>query len=138
MSHEAAREMIAEAWKQAWVASGLTFPVEIQNHAFKRPPNATWGRYTYLPGETEPAALGISIERTPFALILQIFLPENTGTKDATLAADALRPLNGAVRRSPDGKVVVNFRTVGLTPGTTEDGVEAFNVTIRGHHDIYP
>ncbi len=143
MSHDLARSTVAAAWKAVWDASSVAdLPVEFQNQPFKRPQNVPWGRYTLLPGETEPAALGaegLKMERTPFVLIVQVFHPEDTGTRKAYQASDAMRGLNYSRHRQdyPGGFVVVNFNTSGLTPGVAEDGLDAFNVTISGHWDSY-
>lgn len=139
MKHEAARALIMSAWKAVFDASALkaTFPVEYQNQTFSKPASGPWGRLTLLTADTEPASLGAKHSRTPFVLTLQVFLPAKAGTLIAYQAADVMIGLDGVVTRSPDKKVVVHFRTAGLAPGPEEDGLEAFAVTIRGHHDIY-
>ena len=137
MNHETAIEVIMTAWKAAWDAAGLTLPVEVHNQPFKRPTTGAWARLTYLGGQTSAASLGTVQKRTPFALALNVFLPENTGTRIAYRAADAMGRLDGTVARSNDGKLVVHFREAGIAPGNPEEGIEAFVVTIPGIHDIY-
>lgn len=142
MSHEAARRMIAQAWKDVWVPGPLstTVPIEYQNQKFSKPQSGPWGRYTLLPGETNPAALGVNgakIDRTPFFLTIQVFIPEEGGTSVAFQVSDILANLNTQQRLSDDRKTVVSFYSAGLTPGAAEDGVDAFNVTIQGQWDSY-
>lgn len=144
MSFDTARALIATRWKLAWDGGPLAaMPIEFQNQPFERPQGQVWGRYTLLPAETTPAALGsreCRFERTPFVLVLQVFSPENSGSRAPYQAADVMAAMNYQTDRETGsgGTVVVNYDTAGLTPAVAEDGFDGFNVTIKGSFDTYP
>lgn len=142
-NHATAAAEINRAWLFAWQASPLSasIPVEHQNHRFARPTAGAWGRLSLATGETSPASIGTgagALERTPFILTLQVFLPENTGTRLAAMAADAMRSMN-RMSINKDG-LTLNFDTVSLAPAPNpgNTGLEAFNATISGQYDIRP
>lgn len=139
MSHEAARNLILTAWQAAWnsPSPGL-FPVEFENLKFKRPTSGPWGRLSINPGETTPIAPGTKDSRTPFILVLQVFIPENGGTLPAYRAADVLKTLNHHVASVGDPvTTVVHFYSVGINQAPKEDGLTGFNVTIPGYFDSH-
>lgn len=143
MSHEAARQLITSTVKDVLDASSLATKslVEWPLLPFTRPTNPPWHKFNLIPGDTEPAALGDRMERTPFVVTIQTFFPDEStgGTKPVWDLADVLRSMNYAVARSPDGKTVVNFRTWGSPQEfPAQNGLTPFNVTVRGHFDTYP
>ncbi len=139
MSLSVSKKLVMKAWRDAWAAGALSdMAVELQNQRFVRPKGEAWGRLTFLPGKKVPASLGPSkFYRTPFALILQIFHPEETGTKEGPLAADIMSVLDNTDRNSPDGKNQVKFGESSLDNVGKVEGFEAFNVTLTGHFDNY-
>lgn len=139
-NHTTAAEEIKRAWLAAWNAGPLdAMPVEHENLRFQQPSTGPWGRLTLVTGDTEPAAIGTGagrLERTPFVLFMQVFMPENTGTKIARQAADAMRALDRmSIQKDA---LTVNFRTAGLTPAPnpSNTGLVAYNVQIAGQYDI--
>lgn len=140
-NHTTAAEEIKRAWLTAWQAGPLLYalPVEHENQRFTQPATGPWGRLTLVTGETEPAAIGNGqgrLERTPFVLFLQVFMPENTGTKVARQAADIMRALDRmSIQKDA---LTVNFRTTGLTPAPNpaNTGLTAYNVQLPGQYDI--
>jgi hypothetical protein len=140
MSKESARKLIADAWIAAVDAANLTYPIEYQNLPFEQPEKGPWGRYTLGMGTTEPAALGTQgakMDRTPFFVTVQVFIPINEGTLPAYATEAAMALMNYRKLRSPDGKTVVHLRTASLSQGTEQDGLTGFNVTIQGHFDTH-
>ena len=117
--------------------------IEIENQPFSQPSGQTWYRLTFRPGDTNRASLGgdKAMNRTVFLLILQVFIPEQGGTKEAYQAADVMSGLDG--RQISQEGLTVHFQTAGLSKGaipktTPGSGWEAFNVTIAGHYDSTP
>lgn len=55
--------------------------VEYPNAKFKVPDNKLWMRWTFIPGEQQQASIGSAkTYRTPGVMIVQIFVPRDTGT----------------------------------------------------------
>lgn len=134
--HANAAAIIMKAWKTAWSAGPMAdMQVEIRNQPFERVPGKVWGRLSLLPGETSSVAVGGTLKRTPFALVLQVFIPDGKGTRAAQKAADAMSALDGKQFSSGDGLVTVSFYEAGLSSVGSQDGHEAFNVTISGYYD---
>lgn len=139
-NHTTAAEEIKRAWLTAWNAGPLSaLPVEHENLRFQQPSSGPWGRLTLVTGDTEPAAIGSGagrLERTAFVLFLQIFMPENTGTKIARQAADVMRSLDRLSIHQPG--LTINFRTAGYTPAPNpaNTGLAAYNVQIPGQYDL--
>jgi hypothetical protein len=136
---EDAKKLVMGAWKDVWAAGSLhEMAVELQNRKFERPKNAVWGRLSFLPGKRSPVSLGPGkTYRTPFALILQVFHPEDTGTTESAKASDIMGKLDDTDVRSNDGGIRVSFGTASLDAVGKVDGFEAFNVTLTGFFDNY-
>lgn len=137
MTHIAATAMIFQHWTFAWAAGELpAMPVEFDNMKFKQPDAATWGRLTLTRGDSTQIALGgpgIAVERTPFILNLQVFIPENQGTRDRDKAADAMRKLNRVTGAAAG--LVVNFYTASIGNSQAEIGSGSL-ITIGGYYDL--
>lgn len=134
--HANAAAIIMKAWKAVWAdGSQADMQVEIRNQPFERVPGKVWGRLSLLPGDTSSVAVGGTLKRTPFALVLQVFIPDGKGTRAAQRAADAMSGLDNQSFKSTDGLVVVNFYDAGLSSVGQQDGHDAFNVTITGYYD---
>lgn len=137
MSLTAARALTLSVWEEKWKNHPIgNLPLEIENREFKRPKDADWGRLTLALGETTSIAVGSDVERTPFVVTLQYFIPEGKGTLNAYDARDVLKALRNISRR--DGQIVVKYNDVSLVgPLPVVDGFASFNVTARGYFDIY-
>lgn len=137
MNHTTAAEEIKRAWHTAWIGSPLaSMPVEQDNLPFKQPKGQPWGRLSILQGETSKVALGPPMNRTPFVLQLQVFLPEHTGTRTATKAADALAVLNGLTTRAAG--LIVRFGEASIARANDDGGAAAWLATLPGTYDIDP
>lgn len=83
------RQAIETVFAQAW---GVTCPVEYQNVTFNPPADGSaWVRLTIRSGSAWPASLGDPTrwhERRAGVLILQLFVPEGSGTVAARTLAD--------------------------------------------------
>jgi hypothetical protein len=142
-NHTTAAAEIKRAWLFAWNAGTLSsIPVEHANQRFQQPKNGPWGRLTLQTGKTTPAAIGGQmgkLDRTPFILSLQMFLPENSGTSIAQQAADCLKLLDRATINHDN--LAINFDTAGYeaAPNPANTGIVAYNCEISGFYDItYP
>jgi len=137
MNHTTAAAEIKRAWLTAWTGGPLAaMPVEQDNLPFQQPVGQAWARLSIANGETTKPSLGPPMTRTPFILQLQVFLPEQTGTRKATQAADALAVLNGTVTRS--NGLIVRFYEAGVERGPDETGTATFLVSLPGTYDIDP
>jgi len=137
--HEDARKLIIDRFDAVWQAGSMaSMPLERENHEFKRPENAVWGRLSLQFGRTEPHEIGNRGERTPFVLFLQIFIPPNGGTLAAYVAADILRPIKSQPQLSDDLQTVVHFRPPSVPAVADVAGFKAFNVTIMGYFAYDP
>ncbi len=136
-THAIANETIKRCWLLAWQAGPLSaMPIEHENHRFKAPTDTPWGRLTLTRGDTSKVSLGgptVKIERTPFILNLQVFIPENQGTRAADNAADAMAALNDFT--ASETNLTVNFKTVGIGSSSADKGA-AFLITIPGQYDL--
>ncbi len=140
--NDAARKLITDRFFAVWNAGALAaMKIEIDGQKFVQPKNQTWGRLSMVFGENQPNEVGPnSGERTPFVFYLQVFIPDDTGTRDAYLAADILKPMRREVLRHSDasGATVVHIRPVSCRKTTPTAGFAAFNVTATGYFDYEP
>lgn len=139
-THAAASQMIMQNWVFAWNAGSLfAMPVEHENMKFKPPTDAPWGRLTLTRGDSSQMALGgpaVQVERTPFILNLQIFIPENQGTRARDQAADAMKKLNKTSDSSfASSSLVVNFHTTSISTIQAEKGA-GFLIATAGYYDL--
>lgn len=135
MSHATARATILrefEIARKAGAAAGL--PIRYPNHRFDPPEAAPWLAVSLQTGETNPISLGPrGRDRTAFVLVVQVFLPEQTGTLQAYRVADDIAALNRkSVHEAP---LTIHFRTATILPMPPENGWGRFNVTINGQYD---
>tara|TARA_R110000803_G_scaffold209965_3_gene280589 strand:- start:17944 stop:18405 length:462 start_codon:yes stop_codon:yes gene_type:complete len=143
--HETARKEIISQVKAALDAESIT-AVEWPSMRFEQPEGLPWYRVTIQQGQSNPAALGPQkLNRSPFVIFLQVFLPiENlTGDSAAYVAADALGSLNNTDATRTDGptgtRAAVKFRVTSAPSFVTKDGAfEQHNVTLPGYYDITP
>jgi hypothetical protein len=137
MSHELADETIKQMWLTAWAAGPLAdLKIEHENHRFKEPTALAWGRLTLTTGKTTPQAIGgptNKLDRTPFFLNLQIFIPETKGSKIAKQAHDAMSALN--YQSSNIGNLTINFSTTEKTTSTADKGTAAL-IIASGYYDL--
>lgn len=125
MSFEALRAELTQRFQTGFVNAAdppaSFIPVAYENVSFKQP-STTWGRLTIQQAGRDNAAVGTGFQRTPGALYLQIFSPEDGGTRLARQAADKLAEVFDNLSFSFDGGDVI-FRCVELvTVGKTREG----------------
>lgn len=135
MSLETLRQVITER-----VASFSTVEAIWPNHARKKNDATAWGRFSIQFGSTAAGSVGRNkFDRTPGLLYLQVFLPENTGTKTILQCESALAALvnDWKVR---EGDHVLTFQQVSIAgpPRTRDAGWYQQNLVIPFQADIYP
>ena len=151
MSLSATREGIATAINTAITANGYSAEIiEWPNQRIaSQPVDSRWWRVVIQTGTTNPITIGGVGQRrtrTPFVVIIQIFLPENGGTKEAYEIADKLgkgtsgldyqrtAPITDATL-TPNQIVYLNWETVGITFVGSTNGSSQFNISISGRSD---
>jgi len=147
MSLEAGRKAIMGSLEAAINANGYsTEDIEWPNH--KGPSQAheaRWWRISLQTGQTTPSSIGGAGQRrtlTPFILRIQLFLPEETGTKAAydivtqlgmgSQGMNYLQASSTDATITPNQKAVASFETWGLTPIGVTEGFAQFNLSIAG------
>lgn len=143
--HATARKQITLYVQQALLSAGIpSASIEWPNLRFKQPETGPWWRVTILFGESQPAALGPQkLNRTPFSVVVQVFMPTGTGVTASDTTADELGQWNNTTNKATDpasGTVAhVKFR-VASAPVFVQaaDGFEQYNVTLPGYFDIEP
>lgn len=139
MNHETATAEIMRLWKLASLSGALaTLPTEYENRRFKRPDAGPWGRLTLRKAQSTPRNIGdgLRVERTPFVLYLQIFIPEGEGTRVAEQAHDRLKILNYQATYTPGCAVFLEVASMEAVPEPAGSGFVSFNCSIPGHYDI--
>jgi hypothetical protein len=105
-------------------------PTAYDNATFSQPKGAAWARFAIRTATRSNNAVGRDEQRTLGFISLQVFIPEDGGTRAAAVAADKMAALfdNQTIAISP-GKSVI-FRTVSQnTVGRLGDGLFQVNVT---------
>ena len=88
------RALLFADFQTFWTAIDPTpFPVEYENQPAARgvEPGMPYGRLTLVLGDERPASIGTRHTRCPGFLVLQIFMPEETGMKAATDVCELMR-----------------------------------------------
>lgn len=89
---EETRKALATHFAAGWAAGGELFPVYFQNQKGLES-SAAWGRFSLVYGQNQPSAIGPDFRRCLGMIFLQVFLPTNDGTANATKAADKLEAM---------------------------------------------
>lgn len=84
---DAEREAIETRFAVQW--AGQT-PVSYDNSAFNIPQNTPWVRLTILNGESQNASVGTSHLRHIGIISVQVFVPVDSGTRQARLLANSV------------------------------------------------
>lgn len=140
MSFDSRREFITTMFQ-----NGFTDPADptkpfvavgYENRPFTQPAGkATWAKFSVREGTRGAATVGKDENRTLGIVYLQLFTPENEGTKKAREAAQKLAEI--FEHKSPAGAAgAFTFRAVNLTPvGREPGGFYQFNATCEFWHD---
>ncbi len=136
---ERTRQLIAARWAAFWTPIvGSHFPVFPDNHAAPLPDKAPYGRLTIIEGETDPASIGTKHTRCMGQMVVQIFLPQETGTAHATKAAAAIANEFDHLELLADDagtKTHIVFLTTSLTPAGARNGYLQHNVWTKFRRD---
>lgn len=135
---EDAHEAICAAWIAAWGTPG-SFPVQVDNTKFEQPDKAVWGRFSITFGNDIPMEIGNGpgrARRQVGFVSLQVFIPEDGGSRAAATATDRLFAafVASTIRITPSGgRGVLTFDTVGAgpTPSGKRVGYQQFNATVN-------
>lgn len=133
MSFETTRILIAT---KLGTIPEMPFPVEWEGGT-PRPANAkTWGRLSIQQGSVMPAMIGPGHTRSVGMVYLQVFIPEEGGTRAATLAADILSEALDRVQLAQGG-VEITFDLVGIMDAGRREGYTQKNISCAFTRDVY-
>lgn len=118
-------------------ATAEFFPVAWENRKFKQPAS-TWVRFTVRPGERFDASAGRKHKRTVGVCYLQIFTPEDGGTREGHEAADKFAEVfdNATVFLS-DGSAIDCQAVTESILGKTGDGWHQTNASVSFRLDVF-
>lgn len=88
-------------------------PCAYDNQPFSNPKESAWARFHIVEGDRTNAAVGVDFQRSVGVIYLQIFVPENGGTKPATDCGDKLASIFDNADFGPAGLQII-CRTVSL------------------------
>jgi hypothetical protein len=131
MNFETVRSLIATTFHGAWNQTTLKVVAENQPHSDT---NAAWGRFVVLSGAADPLALGGQNVRLIGFAVLQVFLPENTGTKKATDCGDAFAAIFNR-RQLRSGTTTVSFYAASMVEAGGREGYIQKNFTVQFRAD---
>lgn len=134
MSFETARVLTTDYFKDEWDQSWLPIVWENQQAPVR---NAAWGRFAVMQGESNPMAIGgQGFTRGVGIAVLQIFVPENAGTKTFTQNADRFASIFDLLRLN-DGTTYLHFDTAGVVDAGKIDGWLQRNVRVAFRRDTH-
>jgi hypothetical protein len=143
MSFAAEHKALESAFQAGWAASVATYPAAYGNVPFTPPASSPWVRFSVLSGEGNRASLGTAspLHRFTGLLVLQIFVPRDSGERTARTIADLFDPIFRDQQLDTDSGGVITCRTpsfvaVGETDAQAEgDNWLQFNVTVAFDRD---
>lgn len=113
------------------------FPVEYPNHKLKEEPSGTpWARLSYAEGQKIGRDVGMGMSRIPGEMVLQIFLPDDSGTTLARQVADSIVGFMENVDLSVPPNGVIRFRLVSLIPAGQSGAWFMMNVVMPFERDV--
>lgn len=125
MNYDKVRELLTTAFMSAWGAPG-DFPVTMEGQKFDRP-KTTWGRWSVTFGQANQQSIGNSFTRVQGIAYLQVFIPEEGGTKAALDAATKLGlAMDRLVLRAAPTFVhcqIVGVMNAGVSEGRTQKNI---------------
>ncbi len=109
MSFESARQYIEEHFSSGWLDTSIAY----ENVSFSPEEGTPWVRLTILDADSRQVSMGSTkLYRNNGVIVVQIFVPENTGTGDARSMADQVAAIfrgtqfNGITCRAPSPRRV--------------------------------
>jgi hypothetical protein len=126
MSFEATRVAIESRVQTNWT----TTPIKFENVPFKETKDAYVALFI-LEGEGQQVSLGTpATRRWPGVIIIQVFVPEDSGTKLAKTYADALAAIFDRVQFSSGNSGTISCRIPSVETVGAKDGWHQTNVTV--------
>jgi len=120
-------------------AFSATTYVAYENVPFAQPEASPWVRMTIRPGLGQSAALGGAFHRYAGAVIVQCFVPEETGTKPGRDLADAAAAVfldaSGRGKQVSTTNGYITFGTPYLEAAGAESGFLQLNVVVPYQRD---
>jgi Bacteriophage related domain of unknown function len=136
MSTDTVRRETQKRFAEGFVSgSEPLFPIQYENHPFMRPDGAPWGRFLMREGQRANATVGNDLKRTPGFVMVQFFLPEDTGTKPAADAADKMAEIFDDTTITGTWGAIQFFSVGKQNVGKTDDGFYQVNISVEFRFD---
>lgn len=127
MSQEVIRAAITGRFATQW---GTASPVQYPNHAFKTPENAPWARLSIAQADRYDAAIGAGLVRDIGVVYLQLFAPDESGSKALMDLADLFCSAFDNVSLT-SGSTALQFHRVKIAQiGKTTQGPYQVNASV--------
>lgn len=131
MSFEDARNAIESRLASHWT----TTPIRFENVPFVETASAYVALFI-LDGEGQQISLGTpALRRWPFVIAIQVFVPQDTGTKTARTYADTLAAIFDRAQFSAGNSGTIRCRVPSIEPAGVKDGWYQIAVTVPGFRD---
>jgi len=133
MSDTATRnQIIYDLFNTGWTAAARAEPVEFPNMKLDRPEGGGWARLTIIESSSADMALGTSWKRSRGNVIVQVFVPVDTGDGLKSAMADAV--ISSLERKNSDGVALMraSVNEIGTREGSADYQV---NVTVPYRYD---
>jgi len=120
------------------VANYSTYKVKFENTKFKPPVNTPWLALTVQDGEAFNASIGTArrVQRHPGIIQVDIYVPENQGTKTSREIADAVAVIFNTVQFSLGSSGTISTRAPALQGLGIEEGWDRKVLSIPFIRDV--
>ena len=134
MSYESLRVAIATKIVTEWPS---TYPMVAEGQAFPggTQPSGPWARFSIRPAANVITTVNAASNQIVGLVWLQIFLPEETGTRAAFVMADILAGIFEQKRGNTSTGSLLRFDQVELAPAGGSDGWAMWRATVRFRED---
>lgn len=127
------------AIESRFAANWTTTRIKYENTQFEQPKTA-WVALFILNGDGQQISLGLSpnpLHRYVGVIMVQIFLPESSGTQTGRAYADTIASVFRRAQFSNGSSGTITCRTPSISPGNLRDGWFQINVTCPFQRDVY-
>jgi hypothetical protein len=136
MSFADERAAIAGRFSSNW--SGTTADrIRWENQKFRQPESGAWVSLSIRNGEARVAGISANdpLNRYLGIIIVDVFVPEDTGTDTARTLADAAAAIFRNVQFSAGSSGTITTRVPSIFPAGTRNGWYQLSMSVRYHRD---
>lgn len=134
MSFAAERAAIESRLAANWTTTSIKF----ENTRFEQPRETAWIACYILNGDGNQISLGDNpLHRYAGVIMVQIFVPESSGTQTARGYADTIAAIYRRQQISNGSSGTITCRTPSISQGIPKDGWYQINVMCPFQRDVY-